>query len=537
MSQVNAIRIKNLRSLNNTGFIEIKPITILVGKNSAGKSTFARVFPLLRQSVEENKRAPILWYGRLVDFGAFPDALNKSGNAEEIEFSFRIPIVKNFDPNEMSKNEYFSFRSSMSILNNTEAEISLQIKKESGGQGTYASKVEISLFGNSCSIEFLNSDSVSRIVVNDFAWQASEEPEFITQQRNLIPKISFIAHKVTKDPASDEPIVVELENPFSIKLKQLLSQYIHGNTSAETIERMIEELPIGDDAELIRALALMPNAPPSWRNHMNQVTSDSDWFKRTRNLIFAYKIEEILSNMDLELAGFFSGIRYLEPLRASAQRYYRRQELAVDEIDSKGANVAMYLDSLSHSEKDSFEEWTKIHFGVTISTTNEGGHIALKLKEVGGTHNTNLADMGFGFSQVLPIAVQLWSSTRSSRRRRATQMLTRRRLNSTCLVIEQPELHLHPDYQARLADIITAAMFKNDGSRRGSLSVIAETHSPNLINRLGQLVEQGRLNSEDVQIVLFEKQSSDSDTQISISNFDSSGVLQNWPFGFFEPEG
>ena len=69
MISVNTLRIQNLRSLVDTGHIDLKPITILVGRNSSGKSSFARIFPLLRQSIEASKRGPILWWGRLVDFG------------------------------------------------------------------------------------------------------------------------------------------------------------------------------------------------------------------------------------------------------------------------------------------------------------------------------------------------------------------------------------------------------------------------------------------------------------------------------------
>jgi AAA15 family ATPase/GTPase len=55
-----AFGVKNLRCLIDTGQIPIKPITILVGRNSSGKSTFLRAFPLLRQSVENPRRSPIL---------------------------------------------------------------------------------------------------------------------------------------------------------------------------------------------------------------------------------------------------------------------------------------------------------------------------------------------------------------------------------------------------------------------------------------------------------------------------------------------
>lgn len=50
--------VKNLRRLTSTPPIEIRPITILLGRNSVGKSTFLRSFPLLRQSVETKSSAP-----------------------------------------------------------------------------------------------------------------------------------------------------------------------------------------------------------------------------------------------------------------------------------------------------------------------------------------------------------------------------------------------------------------------------------------------------------------------------------------------
>lgn len=53
-----SIEIKNMRCLKDTGIIELPPITILVGENSSGKSTFLRSFPLLKQSFRKRKMAP-----------------------------------------------------------------------------------------------------------------------------------------------------------------------------------------------------------------------------------------------------------------------------------------------------------------------------------------------------------------------------------------------------------------------------------------------------------------------------------------------
>ncbi|MGP6295928.1 AAA family ATPase, partial [Pseudomonas aeruginosa] len=75
MQKLISFGVRQLRSFGASHQkIPIKPINILVGKNSCGKSTFLRTFPLLRQSVQANTKSPILWFGDLVDFGDFSTA-------------------------------------------------------------------------------------------------------------------------------------------------------------------------------------------------------------------------------------------------------------------------------------------------------------------------------------------------------------------------------------------------------------------------------------------------------------------------------
>ena len=73
LEAMRAIRLRSIRSLSDTGFVELRPLTILVGRNSSGKSTFLRILPLLRQSVEARTTGPIQWYGDYVDFGGFEE--------------------------------------------------------------------------------------------------------------------------------------------------------------------------------------------------------------------------------------------------------------------------------------------------------------------------------------------------------------------------------------------------------------------------------------------------------------------------------
>ena len=530
MPRVDAIQIRNLRSLQNTGFISLKPITILVGRNSAGKSTFARTLPLLRQSVEEIKRAPILWYGRLVDFGSYKDALSRKVDPEEIEFGFRLRLEASFNLADQRAMAYRWFASDLAIIEDTSAELYLTVRQEPSGQGTYASQIKLNLYGNECSISFSDSHTVSEIRVNDFVWESTGEQKHFVTQRRLIPKVEFVRRRRIKDGSTERSIWVEDDHIFS-SLKSSVRARVHGNTSEDTIDRMARLIALGSDENMILSLRAMPSTPASWKQGMARLSPNSKWFKQIKNLVFASRLPQILNTLDDHLTSYFLGVKYLEPLRASAQRYYRRQELAIDEIDSKGGNVAMYLDSLNSREKVEFEAWTQQHFGVTIGTVNEGGHIALKLSDSSSSSSTNLADMGFGFSQVLPIAVQLWAATRQERNplRRA------QRGRTTSLVIEQPELHLHPEYQARLADVMLATVREAHAQNR-EISIIAETHSPHIINRLGQLIEEEQIDRESVQVVLFDRAEGQAFTEVNISKFDKEGILQNWPYGFFEPE-
>ena len=74
---IDDLRIKNLRSILDSGKIELKPIMILLGSNSSGKSTFLRSFPLFTQSVDKKLRGPISWFDTsYVDYGDFKTAKN-----------------------------------------------------------------------------------------------------------------------------------------------------------------------------------------------------------------------------------------------------------------------------------------------------------------------------------------------------------------------------------------------------------------------------------------------------------------------------
>jgi predicted ATPase len=101
--------------------------------------------------------------------------------------------------------------------------------------------------------------------------------------------------------------------------------------------------------------------------------------------------------------------------------------------------------------------------------------------------------------------------------------------------VEQPELHLHPRLQARLADMLLA-ITKLARAQGIDLRLVVETHSESIVNRLGNHAASDAELRQLVSIVLFERDNPKQPTRVRVADFDERGFLKNWPFGFFEPD-
>ena len=149
-----AVRIEGLRSLTDTGFINIKPLTILVGENSSGKSTFLRFFPLLKQSFEANTSGPILWSDpNLVDFGSYQEAAHNN-SSKGIRFYFKFHWERSADSSNTIQEQFFSRSLTNKTLDiNLMIELSKNIKKET----TRVSKIDCEIADSSIKIK-INED-------------------------------------------------------------------------------------------------------------------------------------------------------------------------------------------------------------------------------------------------------------------------------------------------------------------------------------------------------------------------------------------
>ncbi len=136
----------------------------------------------------------------------------------------------------------------------------------------------------------------------------------------------------------------------------------------------------------------------------------------------------------------------------------------------------------------------------------------ISYSEIDGFRPTNA---GFGLSYTLPAIVAL--------------------LGSTCpdsyiktVIVENPEAHLHPKGQVKIAELI--ALVANSGTQ-----VIVESHSDHILNGIRLAVYNQKICHQDVCIHYFEnKDPHERKTSVISPKIDKNGRIDKWPDGFFD---
>ena len=122
----------------------------------------------------------------------------------------------------------------------------------------------------------------------------------------------------------------------------------------------------------------------------------------------------------------------------------------------------------------------------------------------------NLADAGFGCSQILPILVAGLNCEPGS-----------------LLIIQQPEIHLHPKAQAELGSFLYMVAKKG-------VQLIVETHSEQLLLRLQSHIAAGDLGLEDICVYCTDYDQNNNNKILRNLPIGEDGIFtKEWPRGFF----
>jgi predicted ATPase len=247
------------------------------------------------------------------------------------------------------------------------------------------------------------------------------------------------------------------------------------------------------------------------------------------------QIRDLLGNdkvNDFNLADFKIDVDYIGPFRFLPQRQFNLTgQVKFKKTGIKGENAYAMLGVSKTTETDLHEKvgkWYEKHFDgwrlvVDSSTSSEGSQSFQVLLQKTQTRletsqlkhqdeiKVNIVDVGQGMNQALPLVVRAYSQTKDS-----------------IIVLEQPELHLHPAAHGDLAELFAKSAKEKDQT------FVIETHSENILLRLRKLVIENNFGftKDDLIIYWIEEDENEGQRLLEIE-VDEEGVLSDWRDGVF----
>lgn len=248
-----------------------------------------------------------------------------------------------------------------------------------------------------------------------------------------------------------------------------------------------------------------------------------------------FKNASFLTDFALATETMLGSISYLGPLRNPPKRTYQWSGDTPEGVGQLGENtIAAILAAQNEGRmlnrgpkrpRQPFTEfianWLKdlgiIHSFIVKPVAEGRKEYEVLVKTHAKAPEVKITDVGFGVSQVLPVLVQAFYCPP----------------NST-VWMEQPEIHLHPQVQAELADVFISATRAREASGPRNVQLIIESHSEHFLNRLQRRIAEGEITPDDVAIYFCKK--TGSSTELEPLELNIFGDIENWPEDFFGDE-
>ncbi len=242
-----------------------------------------------------------------------------------------------------------------------------------------------------------------------------------------------------------------------------------------------------------------------------------------------YQNADFLGDFELAYEKLMDSVYYLGPLREYPRREYHWGGSSPEDVGQRGertvdAILAATRDGITRSlgrrkRKKPFQEMIAFWLNelglirdFRIEEIAEGTNLYRAMVRTSASSvPTGLTDVGFGVSQVLPALVLLYYVPEGS-----------------TVLLEQPEIHLHPGVQSGLADV----MLKVAETR--NVQIILESHSEHLMRRLQRRVAEETTSSGDVKLYFVStNRGAAQATDLALNEW---GEIENWPDQFFGDE-
>lgn len=246
-----------------------------------------------------------------------------------------------------------------------------------------------------------------------------------------------------------------------------------------------------------------------------------------------YQNTAFLADLALRLQELLRSIFHVGPLRDSPDRTYRwsgeqhqhvgqRGERAIEAILAAGQRrfgwkPGQRRKPLDRIVAERLQSMGLIHAFEVRPIAEGRKEYEVLVRTHPGLPKVKLTDVGFGVSQVLPVIVECFATPPRS-----------------IVVLEQPEIHLHPKVQSDLADVFIDAIHAREDGQERKVQLIIESHSEHLLRRLQLRIAEEALAPEEA--ALYFVHSGASGARIEPLDVDAYGNIRNWPRDFFGDE-
>jgi len=465
--------IENFQSLRFPQSIRLAPLTLIVGANSSGKSSISRVLRLFQQSFEQDE---LHFSGERVDLTSFKTAVSQHDTSNEMKFGLTIESSAK-STGESHELLFKSRNLSFTIAGEKTAQIS-----GFSGEGEFlirerGSSDSGSIGGGVFSFEAVRPRSNSKYLILSFSVASGEEHlnRFFENQES---------NREDLFPVTDERAP---QNPDGLLLL---------------------------DGEAAHNSANWSGIPLKMRGMRPMISIHPDVASRpkTQGMVVSSHLMKLVSHTFVNVSDIVSEMISVAPLRSIISGPTNRP-VGKHSLSSTGDNVQQVLLSMDDEafkkvsgllEKLTRGKYKIIRLAFRSNDANiaDFEQVALLDLSNGDQVPVLFQDAGVGISQVLPILVAILRSPLLPPK--LTRFGPRQRGLSRVTFIEQPELHLHPEMQADLADLLIDAV-KPDKRRDGNLikhsQILVETHSESMIMRIQKRIREGQLNPSDVAII------------------------------------
>jgi len=521
--------------------LEVKPLTILLGANSCGKSAILNSFLMLSQSIETSSQTdtPFRLNGSRVGMGESLNLIKDKNKKNKLGFSFEFndlssveKIISNIKRDCLDA--HFAFiRHTYQLLRRVDAHSSsmTQLIEELDSMyfetDDFTEEHHVKITKMVCSfikiyrsnkekIDNNRNDSLSKSITTYFNKVSLKKIEDcivgliqISSMKLTAKKISmefgynkkddylYISKVVLENEENEVIIDIDIDSHHDVFLNSDIINIDRLRRSRSEFKKLMDfkSLVLCDEREDLRFLSFQ-------------------YFSQSQNPFAIYLSRMIFASLN-ELKESFIGlnINHVSPLRAFPQRYYLLDKAVYhNKLNSlDGIELAEVLKNNPQIKDEINILLAEFKIAIEIEKVNDIIH---KISVNQDAVYLELTDVGFGISQVLPILVQAYLSPKNS-----------------ITIIEQPEIHLHPKMQAWLTDALIKIAI-NESKR-----FIIETHSEALVRRIRLRIvdDESLLNEDHVAIYYLEKNKIDYKTEMKNVTIDPDGDI-SWPSEFMDVE-